>query len=265
MAMASTASRPDPAKVWRGHPAPSGLDQPGPQVGGRPAPGARPRPPATAPSRSSRIPAAPTVAGTAPARRATTGTATRMRLEQGDAEPLVHRQRDVDVGRAEVGGQGRVRHLAGDPHRLVQPEVGDELPQRGQVPTRRGGTDQVQPGRRVVQAPVGPEGLDQVVLGLGRDQAADEQPVARHRRPCRRPGAAATRGSGVGRQSVEVDQDRDHRRPAATGGRQVGLVEGAVGQPQGRTAGPAGHSCSERAGRAAGRGRVPALVERRDG
>ena len=63
------------------------------------------------------------------------------------------------------------------PHGVGQAQVVDEAAQRLEVVEARGAPDQVEAGRRVVQAPVGPQRLDQFVLRLGRDDPPDEEDV----------------------------------------------------------------------------------------
>ena len=105
------------------------------------------------------------------------------RLHQRHAEPLVGGEREVHVGRAEVGRQRGVRHLARQAHGGGQAEVVDELLQRLGVLEARRATDEMQAGLGVVEAPVGPQRLDQLVLGLGGHDPPDEEDVRAAARP----------------------------------------------------------------------------------
>ena len=127
----------------------------------------------------------------------------------------------------------------------------------------RGPADQVQPGGRVVETPVGPQRLDQLVLGLGRHDAPDEEDVGS--------ALGAARGQlgrhprvGTGGDAPVVGQDRHHLGTAAPGSVQRLLAEGALRQPEQRHRRQAGQLLGRpgRPGHAVG---LPAREELRRG
>ena len=155
------------------------------------------------------------------------------RLDQGHAEALVHREREEHVGRLVVRGQRGVGDLPGDPHRLGQPEVVGEVVERLAVLVARRAPDQVQPGLRVVEAAVRPERLDELVLRLGRHDAAHEEEVGAAVGPA--PGQLGL-DAGVGPlgDPAVVGQGGGDRRAPAPGRSERPLAEAAAGQPEHR-------------------------------
>ena len=153
------------------------------------------------------------------------------RLDERDPESFVRRERQVDVGGGEVGGERRVRHLAGDADRTRQSEVVDEPEQRLVVLVARGAPDEVEAGPGVVEAAVGPQRLDELVLRLGGHDPAHEEDVG--------PAAGAQAGQlgghpriRGGRDAPVVGQDgHDGRAPAARTPELL-LAEPALGQAE---------------------------------
>ncbi len=136
------------------------------------------------------------------------------RLHQRDAESLVRREREVDVGRVEVGRERRVRHLARQADGGGQVEVADELLERLGVREARGAADQMQARLPVVEAAVGPQRLDELVLGLGGHDPPDEEDVGAAARP--EPGQLGRhpRVGGAGDALVVGQDGRDGGAPA---------------------------------------------------
>jgi len=151
-------------------------------------------------------------------------------LHDGNAEPLVVRGTDEDVGTAVVGLELLRAHRAHHEDGVAEAERFHEGVQgRSVAPTERR-ADQVQPRPRVVETPVDRQHPHQVVLGLvgrhlpheqqvgpadllGRLQAAQPAPV----------GVAVHR---------HVDQQRRHRRGREAGLDQLALVEAGVGDAE---------------------------------
>ena len=158
------------------------------------------------------------------------------RLDERHAEPLVGGQREVHVGGLEVGSQRRVGDLARQADRGRQAEVVHEVPQGLGVLEARRATHQVQAGLPVVEPAVGPQRLDQLVLGLGGHDPPDEEDVGAAARPepgqfRRHPGV---RGPG---DPPVVRQDGNDRGVPAPRPAELLLAEGALGQPEQRPGG----------------------------